>query len=146
MMKGMTKVVQARGIRAVSTILMGLVMVSGCATTQKSEPGGILPLDEGFSLTVPTTSTLKQGANLPITIVLNRGAYFKRDVKLYVNTDGISVTPKYVVIKASDKAEVQLQITAARDAAIGEYRVEVKGIPETGDTASTIFTVTVTAQ
>jgi len=126
--------------------LLVLVMGSGCTTTQKSEQGGIVPLDEGFSITVPTSCTLKQGASAPIDIVLNRGAYFKRDVDLCIHTEGISVSPSYVLIKASDKPELKFQITAPREAAIGEYRVTVKGIPETGDKASTVFIVKVTAQ
>jgi len=126
--------------------LLVLSMGSGCSTTKDSGQGGIVPLDKGFSITVPTAVTLKQGASTAIDITLNRGAYFKRDVQLYINTDGISVMPSYVVILASDKAEKRFQITAARDAAIGEYRVSVKGIPETGDTTSTVFIVKVTAQ
>jgi len=136
------------GMKTAGAILALLVMSlgSGCATTKDSGPGGVVPLDKGFSITVPTSVTLKQGASAAIDITLNRGAYFKRDVQLYINTDGISVMPSYVVIKASDKAEMKFQIAAARDAAIGEYRVSVKGIPETGDTASTVFTVKVTEQ
>ncbi|MBM4163816.1 MAG: hypothetical protein FJ222_05190 [Lentisphaerae bacterium] len=73
-----------------------------------------------MAITVPSSSTLKQGASTTLAIALNRGASFKRDVQLYINTDGISVTPSYVLIKASDKAEMSFQLTAARDAAIGE--------------------------
>ena len=147
-MKGMTKGMMQRGVKTVGAVFAVLVLAigSGCATTKDSGKGGVLPLDEGFSLTVPTSFTLKQGANTTIAISLNRGAYFKRDVQLYINTDGISVTPSYVLVKASDKAEMKFQITVARDAAIGEYRVCVKGIPEKGDMASTVFIVKVTEQ
>jgi uncharacterized membrane protein len=147
-MKDRTEEMMKKGMKTAGAIvaLLVLVMGSGCTTTKDSGQGGIVPLDEGFSITVPASSTLKQGASTTISISLNRGAYFKRDVHLYINTDGINVTPSYVLIKASDRAELKFQITAARDAAIGEYRVSVKGIPETGDKASTVFTVKVTEQ
>ncbi len=131
---------------AAGVLVALLALGTGCNTTKISEQGGIVPIDEGFSITVPTSCTLKQGAAATIDIALNRGAYFKRDVDLCINTDGISVTPSYVLIKASDKSELKFQITAPRDAAIGEYRVTVKGIPETGDKASTVFIVKVIAQ
>jgi uncharacterized membrane protein len=50
------------------------------------------------------------------------------------------------MIKASDGPEVQLRITAAQNAAFGEYRISVKGIPETGEPTSTSFTVKVVTQ
>ena len=147
-MKNRTEEMMKKGIKTAGAIvaLLVLMMGSGCTTTKNSEQGGIVPIDEGFSITVPTSCTLKQGASTTIAISLNRAAYFKRDVDLCINTDDISVTPSYVLIKASDKAELKFQITAPRDAAIGEYRVSVKGIPETGDKASTVFIVKVIAQ
>jgi uncharacterized membrane protein len=135
-----------KSMKTAGALVALLVLASGCTTTKNSEKGGIVPIDEGFSITVPASCTLKQGATTAIDISLNRGAYFKRDVDLIINTDGISVTPSYVLIKASDKAELKFQITAPRDAAIGEYRVTVKGIPATGEKASTVFIVKVTAQ
>lgn len=47
------------------------------------------------------------------------------------------------MVKASDKAEVKVQIAVSKTAAIGEYRVSVLGTPATGQTASTTFTVKV---
>jgi uncharacterized membrane protein len=132
---------------AIVTIL-ALMTVSGCwfGGTKESAQGGIVPQDEGFSITVPKSNTVKQGADIAVTVSLNRGAYFKQDVDLDIKTDGISVTPTSVLIKASDKPDVKLQIAVSRDAAIGEYRVTVKGTPKTGEPASTEFTVKVVAQ
>lgn len=128
--------------------MLALITVSGCAGTTKSPKGGIVPQDEGFSITVPTSTTVKQGASMAVTVTLNRGDYFKRDVQLEINVkpEGISVTPTSVLVKASEKPEVQLQIAAARDAALGDYRVSVKATPETGEPTSTTSTVTVIAQ
>ena len=105
-----------------------------------------MPKDEEFSITVPSFNTVMQGSTTTVTISLNRGAYFKRNVQMEIKTDGIDVTPNNFVIKANESPNVQLQIVAAKDAAIGEYRVDVKGTPETGRTASTGFTVKVTGQ
>ena len=81
-----------------------------------------------------------------VTVSLERGEYFKKDVKLQIKAStGISVEPTSVIIKASDKPDVQLQISAAKDAAIGEYRVSVMGIPKTGESTSTEFNVKVVA-
>ena len=103
-------------------------------------------MDEQFSITVPAETTLKQGTETPINVVLNRGPYFKRDVQLDIRTEGINVTPNSVLVKASDSPEVQLQIVASRQAALGEYRVTVTGTPTTGKPAVTLFIVRVIAQ
>jgi uncharacterized membrane protein len=129
------------------TIVMTLVLatVSGC---QSSSPrGGSVSKDKGFKVAVPTFSTeIKQGETQNVTVSLERGDYFKQDVKLQIEASkGISVDPTSVIIKASDKPDVQLRIAAAKDAAIGEYRVSVKGIPKTGASTSTEFNVKVVA-
>ncbi len=81
-----------------------------------------------------------------VTVSVERGEYFKRNVKLQIKASkGISVDPTKVLVKASDKPDVQLQISAAKDAAIGEYKVSVKGTPETGEPTSKEFNVKVVA-
>ncbi len=127
--------------------LAALLAASGCSSaTNVSSAGGIVPVNEEFSITVPATNTVKQGGNTAVTVLLNRGPYFKRDVQLDTKTDGISVTPGAILVKASDKPDVQLQVNVARDAAIGDYRVAVTGTPETGAPTSTAFIVNVVAQ
>ena len=103
-------------------------------------------MDEGFSITVPKSSTVQQGDETTVPIVLNRGADFKRDVQLDMRTEGIKVMPDSVLVKASDKPEVYCHIRVPREAALGDYRVFVTGTPTTGKPASTVFVVTVTAQ
>jgi uncharacterized membrane protein len=125
-----------------ATIMLSLMMVSGCRSTV-SPQGGILPQDKEFTIAVPTHSTVKQGESLPVTVSLNRGSFFKRNVKLEINAEGLSVTPNEVMIKASEKPEAQLQMTVPRDAALGEYRVYVNATPASGKTTSTEFTVKV---
>jgi uncharacterized membrane protein len=127
-------------------MMLALLATAGCRSTQDSSQGGIAPTNEAFSITVPKSNTVKQGTNSMITVMINRGADFKRDVQLDIKTDGISITPSYVLVKASDKPEVNCQIAVGRDAAIGDYHVTVTGTPESGTPTSTIFTVTVAAQ
>jgi hypothetical protein len=126
-------------------IVMALVLatVSGC---QSSSPrGGSAFTDEGFKVAVPTLTTeIKQGETLNVTLSLERGKYFKQDVKLQIEAaKGISVEPTSATIKASEKPDMQIRIAAAQNAALGEYSVSVKGIPKTGESTSTAFTVKV---
>jgi uncharacterized membrane protein len=102
---------------------------------------------EGFKISTPTFDTqIKQGETQSVTISLQRGEYFKRDVRLEIKASkGISVEPTYVLVEGSDAPDVQLQITAAKDANLGEYRVYIKGTPETGEPTSTEFKVKVVA-
>ena len=103
--------------------------------------------DVGFKIAVPTFSTeIKQGQTRNITVSLERGDYFKQDVKLQIKTStGLNIDPTSVVIKASDIPDVQLRIAAAQNAALGEYRVSITGVPETGESTSTEFNVKVVA-
>ena len=124
---------------------LALVAVSGCYSS--SEKGGSMLKDEGFKIAAPTFGTeIKQGEVQSVTISLERGVYFKQDVRLLIKTTkGISVSPTKVLIKAGDKPDVQLRIEAAKGAALSEYRISVKGTPTTGSPTSTEFTVKVIA-
>lgn len=125
--------------------MLGLAVVAGC---QSAGPrGGGVSSDEGFRIAVPTFETgVKQGELQTVSLSIHRGKHFKRDVQLEIKASkGISVTPTNVTVKASDKPDVQLRITAAKDAALGEYRVYVKGTPDTGRPTSAEFGVKVVA-
>jgi uncharacterized membrane protein len=127
------------------TIVMTLVLATVYGCQSSSPRGGSAFTDEGFKVAVPTfTTEIKQGETLNVTISLERGKYFKQDIKLQiVASKGISVEPASVIIKASDKPDAQLRIAAAQNAALGEYSVSVRGIPKTGESTSTAFTVKV---
>jgi uncharacterized membrane protein len=118
-----------------------LTVTLGC----QSPRGGGMSGGEGFKIGTPTFAPkVKQGETESVTISLNRGEYFKRDVALEIKASkGISVEPTEAKVKASEKADVHLRITAAKDAALGEYKVFIKGTPETGEATSTEFTVKV---
>jgi uncharacterized membrane protein len=126
-------------------VTLALVAVSGCYSS--SDKGGSALKDEGFKIAVPTFGTeIKQGEVQNVTISLERGVYFRQDVRLLIKTTkGISVNPSDVLVKAGDIADVQLRIEAAKGAALGEYSVSVKGTPTAGSPTSTEFTVKVIA-
>jgi len=115
--------------------------------TTDIEQGGIqsvtISKNAGFKIAVPTfTTDIKQGGVQSVTISLERGKYFKQDVKLQIEaSNGISPDPTSVLIKSSDRSEEHIQITVARDAAPGEYGIRVMGTPETGEPTSTVFNV-----
>ena len=123
---------------------LALVVAVGC----ESPRGGGMSGGEGFKIDTPALTTqIKQGETVSVTVSLNRGEYFKRDVTLDIKASkGISIEPTQAVVKASEKPDVALRVTAAKDAALGEYPVGVKGTPETGEPTSIGFTVKVLAR
>jgi len=127
-------------------MMLALMTASGCQTTKVSSAGGVVPLQQQFSISVPSGLSVKQGASTTMTFSLNRGADFKRDVQLTVDTNGLNITPTAILIQASDKPDVQLALNVPRDAAIGDYRITVSGKPDSGDATSTMFIIKVVAQ
>jgi len=123
---------------------MTLTALSGCLMSPR---GGSMVKDEGFRVAVPAFNTdVKQGEMATAVVSLERDSLFKQDVTLQVTpAKGISVEPTSVVIKATDRPDVQLRIAAPKDAALGEYPVVVKGTAETGAPTSVGFTVKVLA-
>ena len=122
---------------------LSLMIVLGC----ESPRGGGMSGGEGFKIVTPTfTTQIKQGETESVTISLNRGDYFKRDVTLEIKASkGISVEPTKAVVKGNEQPDVHIRITAAKDADLGEDKIFVKGTPETGEATSTEITVKVVA-
>ena len=122
---------------------LSLVAVVGCTSPR----GGGMSSDEGFKITKPIFETkVKQGETQSVSISVNRGDQFKREVTLEIKaSDGIKVEPSQITIKANEKPDVSFRVTAAKDAAIGEYKVFVKGTPESGEATSMEITVKVVA-
>jgi uncharacterized membrane protein len=134
-------------MRTATTIVMTLALAALFGCQSSSPRGGGMTQDVGFKIAVPTFSTeIKQGQTQNVTVSLERGNYFKQAVKLQIQASkGIRVEPTDVLVKANESPEVQLQIAATKDTALGAYRVSVKGTPKTGAPTSTAFTVTVVA-
>jgi uncharacterized membrane protein len=129
----------------VIVMTFALAALSGC---QSSSPrGGGMTGDVGFKVTVPSLDTsVQQGDVRAVTVSLQRGKYFKQDVRLQVQAaEGISVGPTDILVKASESPDVQLRIATTKNTALGSYIVSVKGTPKTGEPTSTAFTVKVVA-
>ena len=134
-------------MRTAVTIVMtfALAAISGCQTS--SPRGGGMTKDAGFKIVVPTReTTVQQGDVRAVTVSLQRGAYFKQDVRMQIKaSDGINVGPTNILIKASESPEIQVQIATTTNTALGSYIVSVTGTPKTGEPTSTAFTVKVVA-
>jgi len=122
---------------------------AGYTMKSDSAKGGSTLKGEGFKIAVPTFDTkVKQGETQSVTISIERGESFKQDVTLEIKLfkgEGLTFEPAKILVKADDKPEVQVMITAPKDAAVGEYKVYVTGTPTTGEATSTEFNVKVVA-
>ena len=130
--------------RILAVAFVALVAFVGC---QKSEPGGRGGSDT-FKVVVPAMSTdVKQGEIQTVRVSVERGADFKQAVKLEVKAPtGLQVDPGSTTVQPGDKGDVQLKITAAKDAPLGEQKLLIKGTPDKGESAETEFKVTVSAK
>jgi len=114
-------------------------------TTGTSSGIGKLP-ENTFSLDVPTfEKNVNQGQTRAITIGIHRGTNFDQDIKLDFGKlpMGITIDPASPVVKAGDK-NVQINVMAANDAALGEHTITVTGTPaRSGAPTSTTFKIQV---
>jgi uncharacterized membrane protein len=128
-------------------LVVGLIAVAALVGCKKSEEGGGAGNDT-FRVVVPATTTdVKQGEVQTVRVSVERGEGFKQGVKLEVKAPtGLQVDPDSTMVKPGDKGDVQLKITAAKDAALGEQKIMVKGTPDKGEPAELEFKVTVSAK
>jgi len=125
-------------------LLIAVLALTGCNT--KSEKGGGAGSDT-FKIVVPATATdVKQGELQTVRVAVERGDGFKQQVKLELKAPaGIQVEPESARVQPSDEGDVQVKVTAAKDAAIGEHKIMVKGTPDNGEPTETEFKITVSA-
>ena len=119
-------------------------------TVQSDSPkGGSTVKGEGFKIVAPAFDTkVKQGEVQNVTISIERGESFTQDVTLELKLtkgEGLTLEPTKVVVKADDEPNVQITITASKDAAIGEHIITVTGTPTTGEPTTMEFNVKVIA-
>lgn len=129
---------------ALASVLMLAVAASfGCMSPQ----GGGMGKDNGFKLGQPmSTVKMKQMETRAVKVSVHRGKFFKQDIKLEARpSEGLSVEPTEAVVKANEPGDVYFRITAPKDAAVGEYRVFIKGYPEDGEPTQTEIRVSVSA-
>ena len=128
-------------------VVVGLIAMAALVGCKKSEEGGRAGNDT-FKVVVPlTAASVKQGEVQTVRVSVERGEGFKQSVKLELKAPaGLDVDPGSTVVKPGDKGDVQLKITAAKDAPLGDQKIMIKGTPDKGDFAETDFKVTVTAK
>ncbi len=127
------------------TLAMTLALATVCGCRSSSPRGGVMDKDHGFKIKVRRfTMGIKQGDTETVEVSLKRGDYFKQDVRLQIDVpEGLAIEPNDVLVRASDSPDVELQITAAADAALGKYRIAIKASPVTGQPTSDELTVEV---
>ncbi|HEY1379654.1 MAG TPA: hypothetical protein VGF55_22820 [Gemmataceae bacterium] len=99
-----------------------------------------------FTISAPTLSThIKEGETQTVKLSLHRGDKFHEDVTLKFDAPkGLKVDPLEKVVKASDKPDdIAVQVSAEKDAPLGDHEVKVTGTPATGAATSVDFKVTV---
>ena len=131
-------------------IAAGLIAVAVAVLLEcKSSQAGGLSGRDTFSITVPVMSTdVKQGQTAMVRVVVNRDAGFKQSIRLKVRaTRGLDVDPSSVTLRLEEReSNVQLRITADKDAHPGERSVMVVGTPEIGQAREAEFRVNVIAK
>jgi uncharacterized membrane protein len=128
-------------------LVVALIAAAALVGCKKSEEGGRAGTDT-FRVVVPAMSTdVKQGEIQTVRVSVERGAEFKQGVKLEVKAPtGLQVDPESTLVRPGDKGDVQLKITAGKDAPLGEQKIMVKGTPDKGEPAEVEFKVTVSAK
>jgi uncharacterized membrane protein len=135
-------------MRTVLRIAAALTLSTLAGCISNGPRGGEAATNEGFTISVPGLETdIKQGNTQTVTVSLQRGDYFKQDVAVQIkSTAGVTVAPASVLIRASESPDLQVQITASKDAALGDYGIFVTGTPPKGEPTSANFNVKVIAQ
>jgi len=132
-----------------SKAFLGALVVAATLTGCKksSEEGGRAGNDT-FRIVVPAMAAgVKQGEVQTVRVELERGAGFKQPVKLEVKAPaGVQVEPKETMVLPGDKGDIQLKITVAQDAPIGEHKILAKGTPDKGEPTETEFKISVVAK
>jgi uncharacterized membrane protein len=128
-------------------LVAGLIAMAALVGCKKSEEGGRAGNDT-FKVVVPLISTdVKQGEVQTVRVSVERGAGFKQGVKLEAKGPTcFQIDPESTMVKPGDKGDVQLKITATKDAPLGDQKIMVKGTPDKGDPAEVEFKVTVSAK
>lgn len=101
-----------------------------------------------FTLSVPHLSTsLKQGETKTVAIGIKRDKTFDQDVALEFGKlpMGVTLEPSAPVIKNSE-TEVQIVLTVAEDASLGNFTIKLTGHPATGADATSEFKFAVVKQ
>ncbi len=103
---------------------------------------------DSFTLSLPYLSTgLKQGETETMVITVKRAKTFDEDVVLSFGSmpAGVTITPESPTILRSD-ADVNVMLTAANDAALGNFVIKVTGQPTVGVAVTNDLKLTVSKE
>jgi hypothetical protein len=135
-------------------LVVVFVAFTGCNLGTRGGPGATNPnarkplygqSDDTFNLSVPSLSTaLKQGETKATSIGIQRGTNFDEQVTLIFASmpRGVTLDPPSPVIKRGE-TEAKVALTAANDASLGDFTLNVTGHPTKGADASNELKITV---
>ena len=101
--------------------------------------------DNTFRLDLPNLTTeIKQGESQVVSVGITRQDNFDQDVALEFQDlpKGVVIEPEKASIKAGEK-EAQITLKAAKDAALGDFTINVIGKPTKGANATNKLNITV---
>jgi uncharacterized membrane protein len=130
--------------------MLSLAALVGCNTSPPGGSGGRVT-DSGrsatFTIKAPTLSTtVQQGDTHTVKLAVDRGKDFHDDVTLRFDAPaGLKVNPAEHTVKAGDQEDVQVKVTADKDAPVGEHMVKVTGMPASGSATSVDFKIKIEA-
>lgn len=132
-------------------LVAAITVFGGCNQGTSGGPGAAEPpvketmgqTDDTFSLTLPSLA-LNQGETKTVSVGIKRGDNFSEDVALKLSglPTGVTFTPATPAI-SRDITDMELVVSAANDAALGDFTVKVTGHPTKGADAVTEMKISV---
>ncbi len=110
---------------------------STSTTTTTANKPVVTDKNNTFRLEIPRmTTSVTRGKKEDVTLSISRGSDFKQNVKLQFKApNGVTISPAEPTIAAGqDKVTVTIQ--AAGDAPTGKHNIEVRAIPESGQSVA----------
>lgn len=99
---------------------------------------------DSFTLSLPRQPTLKQGETQTLSVGITRDKMFDQDVALQFGDlpTGVTLVPSRPVIRHNE-ASADVVVTAADDAALGDFTIPMTGHPTEGADAANTLQLTV---
>jgi len=128
-------------------LALSLAAFTGCNQGTPGGPGAASPsakANDTFTLSLPGSTSLKQGETKEVVMTIKRGKNFQDDVSLKVEgvPKGVTFTHPSSVIKHGD-TEAKTMLKAEDDASLGDFTIKVIGHPTKGSDATSEFKITV---
>ncbi|MCI0700467.1 MAG: hypothetical protein L0241_05240 [Planctomycetia bacterium] len=123
-----------------------VTLVSFLAGCTMSGEGGTPGSAASFTISAPAIPpTIRQDNKETVNLKINRGADFKKDVKLTVSApEKVKAELNKDTVKASDSGDFTVTLAPGKDAPVGEHKVKVTGTPDgSGAPATVEFTLKV---